>query len=289
MDNNLKQKLAQMEQTHKQYLKKHRWGERFQLFGQSGFALVGNGLIFDAINVFIHGTVFLIIMAFAWKFFLSLIIYAGIHLAFLLFGNARVNKYSYRLDRMQEEMDALWGEYYARMRDQFGIEDGCVAYDDGVVVGNGSLAATKAERVPQMEILQLSKFEEADKFDEFKRYTEKGTINDYIASLEFRKQFGIKTHFSATNDDYMRFFTPDVQLGMVRSMVIKNFSGLEVLHDRVCAKFEGKVELPKGVDVYEKAPLEKYFLGVNEYCLKMRQMADRVHGEFAQMAFLRGA
>lgn len=286
MDKKLKENLEQMEALHKKYLKKHTWGERFTLFGQTGFALVGNGLIMDAVNVFIHGIVFLTIMMFTWKFLLTLVIYAGLHLALLLFGSLRVKKYKNLLDQMQEEINATLSGYYGQMCERFGIQNECVAYEDGVVVGNGMLVAPKAEHVPQMQILQLTKISEEEKFNEYKKFAGTGTINDYIASLEFRKRFGIKTHFSVGSEEYMRFFTPDVQLDMVRSTTIQNFTDLEVLHDRICANFESNVKIPQCADVYQRAPLETYFLAVNAYCLNMRQLADRTHEAFTQMSFL---
>lgn len=279
------------DKRHRRSLRGYRWGGRFKRFSINGLWFFSGEKWEIALRVIGHGVILLLVQALCQQWLLSLGIYLALHvLGWILFGILE-KKSEKTLNQLQEQYKKLQQDYFDQQCQENGIQHGCIIFEDGLTVASGRILADMNADVGSLRIYQLDNIDEFSAWDNYKLNLPRGErlFIDQIASLELRKKFGIQTgHLGdAENLRYMKYFSPSLQLKMVKAKM-QAFREIEISEYTLKAKTKETVASPARVNVFEKKKLSRYFLDVDRYCAEMQSMGQRVHEEFAQIAFLRG-
>ena len=326
MDDLLKHEIWENEKKHKKYLRAYRLGEHFKdLHKNENIKIdaddpkkVAKGFTF---------IVMLVVSYFLTRNVLGMLfLFVLIDLILIVIGKKVYKTFDSRLKELNVICVRNLDEYSGKQFEKYGICDkremtdnsdgyddwntytridyddignyairnnndipcyGVVCFNDGVVVGNGYLEAEMRQTMGTVMICQLENKEECVAFQEHKPNMSY-CINDRISSLEFNNKYGI-VHAEGTREvELMKYFSPSMQLNLIRAKQISKFSSIRIGGRHLNLRTNKTVKLPTSFNIYDKKPLIKYYEEVDVYCREMQKMANEVHKDFEDIDFLRG-
>lgn len=277
---------------HKRALRGYRFGLNGAAFGKHGLWFFDGTNFQIAMRIIIHGILLLLMKSWFKLWSKALIAYVALHVVTWIVCGILEKKNRAVLQDLQQQYTKLQEQYFSQQCAQNGICNGCITFEDGLVVASGRILAEMNADVGFFRVYQLENVDDEIAWDNYKRALPKGekTFLEYIPSLEFRKKFGIQTSRMGGDENmrYMKYFNPSVQLQMLKTKELRTFQNIEASQGTLKADTKETVASPEVVDVYDGKKLSGYFLEVDRYCKEMRDMGQRVHKAFCQVAFLRG-
>ena len=285
------EKVRQDSKKQRRWLRAFQRGCRWTTFGKRGVLLARQFDGFrDVMGTILHWQIMVFLWRFTQKFLPALLIHLGFHAFFWIAGAILTKVFGNKLDQLQAEYAEHRTQYLHQRRVQFGF-DGYwrMHYEDGCVVGEGFAAAPMLQNVGNMQILQLEKSDDHYAyFEQSQKDPGSVAINQQFGSIAFKKKIGLVLH-NTTPMQCMKFMTPAKQLALVQSEELKHFEKIHLDDDQLTAVTKSGVEIPRGVNVYEKRELMDCFREADRYCQQLRSWADLTHNNLEKISFLRGA
>ena len=257
MDELLKKEIEENEEKHKKYLKSYRFGEFLKDMrknaaehGKNPTPQTEKGSL---------GLLGVVIISYLLTFniWAAIFVFIVINIILTSVGKKMYKNNGAKLEELAPICRHSLKEYSAKRYEEYGICDartitgivyklnldsyydlgepdtselpryGAVQFDDGVIIRNHYLDASMRKTYGNINFYQLEKDNERSLFEEQRRELTT-CINDKISSLDFNKKFGIIHRDSSSELLCMKYLSPSMQLNMIKSDKMHNFSSIHI-------------------------------------------------------------
>ena len=291
MDNELKQQIQEGNKERKRYLRMIRIGTMMMNFGKRWMGREDGETRYS--SLFARIALVVILFGTGLGIVPIVTIYIVLHLGIYFVGNQIFDVFTDKLRAFEGTWKDKYHRYFAEKafdsNIKFDVDGNYVEYmEEGLLIDErGMVYATLKEPITDIYLYILKNNGDFKSFSDLKFNAKEDTVvmNDKIASVDFNQKFGVITDKEYELES-MKYLSPSRQLKMVKTPALEKFYNIHIGDYSFRARTDNHVEMPGGINAYEKKNLMKYFEEAEQYCLDMKAMADKVHADYLEIAFL---
>ena len=289
----LRDKIKSIEKQRNRFLNRMNFGKMLNRFGERGFDPFEDGLLLGLLRVAFRLLLIYIFSFASTQILVYIASYLGSHILLSVVGEWIFNTHEKKLRELGEKVYRMREAYYTQKLSENGISCGCINFPNDVQVTEDRATLYNRKNMMYMTIYNMETGDGMSGFNA-KKSENDAVVNEAIPSIQFNKKFGVVAKKGA-EIKAVKFISPAVQLKMIESPEIRNFSKIKIEPEQV------QIELVKPVnncdiitkpmnlcvdDIFSRKFLMKYFTSIDEYCERFRHHAEMTNARIVKMRFL---